>query len=413
MDTYFEKSEYITRQVEKIIQSLQNYITRNNLSSDDSVMITQWIKRQQLVYLTLYKDNILIYSSVNPDIEFASSDEAISEIYEWQTYYDVWFSDGMVLVSIYGVYEYRFYLVAILIEGLIAVVVFFVILLAGIKRYINYIKMLEKEIHILEGGDLNYKMTIRGQDELSVLALSIEEMRKSLSRKNSQNEEIFKSNINLITEMSHDLRTPLTTQMIYLELLKNKKYKDEKQLEYYIEKSLDKAYTMKSLSDNMFEYFLMAKGDSVELEKPRSVQDIFYELLSDTVLFLQQKGYKVQTILGFKYDYICVKMDYIVRIFDNIVSNISKYADMDKNIIVSFNYEKNKVGITFSNGIKSEKERAYSTQLGVRNICKMMEKMNGKCVIKQIDSIYKITLWFPVVERKEESIKKKSGKVKN
>ena len=413
MDTYFEKSEYITRQEEKIIQSLQNYITRNNLSSDDSVMITQWIKRQQLVYLTLYKDNILIYSSVNPDIEFASSDEAISEIYEWQTYYDVWFSDGMVLVSIYGVYEYRFYLVAILIEGLIAVVVFFVILLAGIKRYINYIKMLEKEIHILEGGDLNYKMTIRGQDELSVLALSIEEMRKSLSRKNSQNEEIFKSNINLITEMSHDLRTPLTTQMIYLELLKNKKYKDEKQLEYYIEKSLDKAYTMKSLSDNMFEYFLMAKGDSVELEKPRSVQDIFYELLSDTVLFLQQKGYKVQTILGFKYDYICVKMDYIVRIFDNIVSNISKYADMDKNIIVSFNYEKNKVGITFSNGIKSEKERAYSTQLGVRNICKMMEKMNGKCVIKQIDSIYKITLWFPVVERKEESIKKKSGKVKN
>ncbi len=413
MDTYFEKSEYITRQEEKIIQSLQNYITRNNLSSDDSVMITQWIKRQQLVYLTLYKDNILIYSSVNPDIEFASSDEAISEIYEWQTYYDVWFSDGMVLVSIYGVYEYRFYLVAILIEGLIAVVVFFVILLAGIKRYINYIKMLEKEIHILEGGDLNYKMTIRGQDELSVLALSIEEMRKSLSRKNSQNEEIFKSNINLITEMSHDLRTPLTTQMIYLELLKNKKYKDEKQLEYYIEKSLDKAYTMKSLSDNMFEYFLMAKDDSVELEKPRSVQDIFYELLSDTVLFLQQKGYKVQTILGFKYDYICVKMDYIVRIFDNIVSNISKYADMDKNIIVSFNYEKNKVGITFSNGIKSEKERAYSTQLGVRNICKMMEKMNGKCVIKQIDSIYKITLWFPVVERKEESIKKKSGKVKN
>ena len=166
-------------------------------------------------------------------------------------------------------------------------------------------------------------------------------------------------------------------------------------------------------TDNMFEYFLMAKGDSVELEKPRSVQDIFYELLSDTVLFLQQKGYKVQTILGFKYDYICVKMDYIVRIFDNIVSNISKYADMDKNIIVSFNYEKNKVGITFSNGIKSEKERAYSTQLGVRNICKMMEKMNGKCVIKQIDSIYKITLWFPVVERKEESIKKKSGKVKN
>ena len=49
-------------------------------------------------------------------------------------------------------------------------------------------------------------------------------------------EKIVQVNQRMITEMSHDLRTPLTTVMIYTEILKNKKYKDEEQKLRYIDK---------------------------------------------------------------------------------------------------------------------------------------------------------------------------------
>ena len=61
----------------------------------------------------------------------------------------------------------------------------------------------------------------------------------------------------MITEMSHDLRTPLTSLLIYTEILGKEAVKDPQQLMEYVRKIEKKARQIKRLSDNIFEYALI------------------------------------------------------------------------------------------------------------------------------------------------------------
>lgn len=84
----------------------------------------------------------------------------------------------------------------------------------------KYISKLSDEIAILEGGSLDYKITIKGKDELAALAEGLENMRISFCNMIEQEAEITSENNRIITEMSHDLRTPVTSMMLYTEILK-------------------------------------------------------------------------------------------------------------------------------------------------------------------------------------------------
>ena len=89
--------------------------------------------------------------------------------------------------------------------------------------------------------------------------------------------------------MSHDLRTPVTSIMLYTEILKKGKYKDEKQLLEYIEKIDRKAHAMKQLTENLFEYSLVTGENEIELEKAEQYEVIFYDLFSETCSYLEER----------------------------------------------------------------------------------------------------------------------------
>lgn len=76
----------------------------------------------------------------------------------------------------------------------------------------------------------------------------------------------------MITDMSHDLRTPLTSIMIYTEILKKKKYKDEEQMQEYIEKIEQKTQRIKQLSERIFEYSLVTSEMEVALSEPNGLK---------------------------------------------------------------------------------------------------------------------------------------------
>ena len=71
----------------------------------------------------------------------------------------------------------------------------------------------------LEGGNLDYKITVSGKNELSSLAKGLDDMRIAFKEKNDNEIQMLKANKRIITEMSHDLRTPLTSVMLYSDIL--------------------------------------------------------------------------------------------------------------------------------------------------------------------------------------------------
>ena len=114
------------------------------------------------------------------------------------------------------------------------------------------------------------------------------------------------------------------------------------------------------------------------------------------VIFLHSSNFCVNTdAIEWKDVKLRVNADYISRIFNNILSNIQKYADSSSDIILSCLYERNRVGIMVTNKMLSRDGDVKGTGIGTKNIELMMRKMNGKMKIVEEQGNYKIVIWFP------------------
>ncbi len=180
----------------------------------------------------------------------------------------------------------------------------------------NYILKLSEEIELLEGGSLDYKITVKGKDELTALAEGLDNMRLSFRSLIKREADIVRENQKVITEMSHDIRTPVTSIMLYTEIIKTGKYKDEVHLKEYIEKIDKKAHRMKQLTEHLYEYTLVTGTTEMVLEEPEYYEVLFYDLFSETCSYLRQKGFTIELGMEWVDKKLRICTDYIWRIID-------------------------------------------------------------------------------------------------
>lgn len=307
------------------------------------------------------------------------------------------FSDGKADVLLYGFYDYQFYNYAFIAELILAFLLLLGITLLGIRKTIRYILRLSQEIKILEGGDLNYPITVSGHDELSRLAQGLDSMRQSFYEQTENEKQLTMANQRMVTEMSHDLRTPLTSIMLYTEILLKGKYKDDTQLMEYIAKIDQKARRLKQLSDHLFEYSLVTGEDKIELGEPALFRNVFYDILSEMSFGIGQRGFWLEPDFLWKECFVRVNQDYIVRIFDNLTSNILKYGDKKHAVSIRTVYSGQSAGFVIRNCKAVLDEKTESTRIGIRNIVKMMEKQGGQAVVEQSETEFVLSLYFPCI----------------
>ena len=304
-------------------------------------------------------------------------------------------------------------------EILLAVILLVVIMILGMRKPVRYIGRLKEECEILGSGDLDYQVTVQGKNELSLLARGLDNMRIALRESNEKEAELTAANRRMITEMSHDLRTPLTSLLIYTEILGKEAVKDPQQLMEYVRKIEKKARQIKRLSDNIFEYALITEETEAKLGEPQTLWSLFYDPLSEMTAYLEERGYTVelQTNWGPASSsdsggdsrpdddsasdgrQIRVNEEYINRIMDNIVSNIEKYADKSMPVRTEVVYTEEYGGLAFQNGTacdaRDRRKTEGSTNIGLHNVEKMMKNMNGYCRIEQTERTFEISLMFP------------------
>ena len=397
VENYYASSGYEKMQDQKYLSRLQSYISENQVSYKDTEKLKKWVKKQQILILRVYVNDKKVFDSDYPDKELWEEDIESDE-YDWETYYSVKFADGTARIGIIGFYEYQLYTYVFVTELASSFVLFLALVLLGIRKKMKYISKLSDEIEILEGGSLDYKISVKGKDELSVLAEGLENMRLSFLDMINQETQMVSENNRIITEMSHDLRTPITSIMLYAEILKKGNYKNERQQMEYLEKIDKKARRMKQLTDHLFEYALVSGGKEIELESPETCEVIFYDLLSETCSYLMQKGFETDFQVEWPEKNMRVYTEYIVRILDNISSNIIKYADPQYKICISSVCEGNMIGFGFENRVLLLEEKNDSTGVGLQSIKNMMKKMYGDCRIMQENEHFSIKILFPCTD---------------
>lgn len=407
---WFSRTEVQQHATQKQVQELQSYVTEHHLASTDVKELTDWSHKRRYTLLELYRGQTMIYSSFAPKdgmISFLPQNGTSNQnpgvlvdktdFYDWLPCYTLTFADGEVSAMLYYNGFNTYYGTGCEILLSLCILWWFPSLfLLHCRRIVRYVVQLSEEIQAMEGGDLDHPITIRGSDEITTLASCLDSMRVTLRQQQEEEAQASAKVKNLITEMSHDLRTPLTTLLLYTEIVRSRKYENDAQKDDYLNKIDTKARQLKQLSDNLFEYALVTRDTVVTLDPPAYFSRIFEEPLAEMVDTLQQRGFACALDLGSEDLMLTVKMQYIRRVFDNITSNAIKYADPGREISVTFLKEEKWVGLRFANHVLPGQHREESTQVGLTSIETMMEKMNAVCRVEQGTEQFAITLLFPI-----------------
>ena len=410
---YNNHSDIQQRSIVRQVERFQKYVTAQEISAKDTRAIDDWVGQQSFLLMNIYRGHRMLYSNFSfsfgdgPDEEqepgsnfsFSfgdGSDEERESGESWQEFYLVQFSDGPAQVQLFCNVVLNWWVLFSKLLIVFCVGVFLVVFWFACRRIVKYIIQLSEEIQAMEGGDLDHPITVQGSDELTTLASSLDSMRLTLRQQHEDEAAAAAKVKNLITEMSHDLRTPLTTLLLYTEILRHRKYETTAQAEDYLTKIDTKARQLKQLSDNLFEYALVTRDTVAVLDPPARFSQIFEEPLTEMVGELQERGFACALELGEEDDTLAVKEQYVRRILDNITSNLLKYADPAQDISVRFVKENGKAGLAFENAVLPGQHRTDSTKVGLTSIETMMEKMHAACRIEQSGELFCITLLFPI-----------------
>ncbi len=301
------------------------------------------------------------------------------------------FANGSAQVMIYNYERTLFIYPFLVVCFLLSVSLFLVIVLFFLNRKMRQILILKDEILTMSSGDLSHAVPDFGENEIGILASELNLLRESLSDNIQKEQESRKANQDLITALSHDLRTPLTVLHGYLEVLKLKR--NPKSQEEYLDRCLKKTEDIKELTDRMFEYALVAE----ETETPDITwisTDFIQQCLSENCDYIRLAGFAYDLSQPETSGVLLSDKTMLKRIFNNLFSNILKYGDKRDNVIVTAELKKEMFYIIISNSVKSGRSSSDSNNIGMKNVRKMIELLDGQMDVKQEDETFVIRLGF-------------------
>jgi len=387
---YVRDSHFVKKETASVINSLQSYVNENKITIRNIQKLEDWSRSEKYMHLIVFHQGEIIFDS---DI---SKEMTIASGTIYAPNYFIAFPDYAAPIYLDSFYEYRFYDIAVFVELVISFFLFTSIVVFFVARHLRYIRQIVFGIEVLEGGNLEYEIPVRGNDELALLAGSLNEMRKVFLWKNDRGTEDSRLGIKDLAVISHDLRTPMTTLILFIEIIKTKKDMSEEEMDYYIQKLSVIANKIRVLAENLEDFTSEDWQYSVALDSPRPVTDILQEVSSEAILFLEERGFTIKRKNRMKSECIRVNNHFIYRILDNVVSNIDRYADHEDPVIIETKREGEMVSITFINTIAGNPVPMKTSKLGLSLIKEMMLKMNGLCSPSQHSNRFMLKLTFPL-----------------
>lgn len=392
---FFIDNTSIIQSTDEAIESLQKNITNKKISKQDRKKILNEMKKYKYLTMQLYDDNGSYFadhfSPLEKNVYIQTTSLSVMLYFPEFEFYTLKFYDGEYNLTVYpyqGVWFMGVYLICIII---LCCLVFIIVIMRFVNKKIKFVYMIEDEMKLMESGDYTHPIIYRGKDELSDLAKQVNELRVILKRNIQSEKEAKEANHDLVTAMSHDLRTPLTSLLGYLDILDMKIYKNNFQRDSYIKKCKLKAEQIKEMSDRLFMHFMIyAQDEDITLVSITSNQ--FNAMIEEFGLELIDTGFEIDLQIEEHQYNILADMTLWHRILDNLISNIRKYAC---GIIKIHLYKENQnIILKVSNEIK-ERGNEESSKIGLKSIKKMISDMNGNMNVVKKNNEFSIIIQIP------------------
>jgi signal transduction histidine kinase len=211
--------------------------------------------------------------------------------------------------------------------SLLAAVLAFVVLFYWMTRKkMRSIEELADGMTQIARGNLEHRVAERSKDEIGSLATHINLMAGELQRTIEEERRAERTKNELITNVSHDLRTPLTLIMGYLRLLKDKNYEGPEQAEQYLQISYGKAEKLKQLIEDLFEYTKLSNHDVPLRLETVSLNELIEQLAEELVTVAENERLFLSRSLPAEKVYVRMDPDKMIRVFENLLTNAIKYS---------------------------------------------------------------------------------------
>ncbi|NFE39729.1 HAMP domain-containing histidine kinase [Clostridium botulinum] len=246
----------------------------------------------------------------------------------------------ILLVIVLGIHN-------IIIASIVAII-YIILLIRYLFKKADYLNEILKATEEMSYGNLDYVIKENGESALGKIAHNINNIKDGYKKSLEEQVKSERLKTELITNVSHDLKTPLTSIINYIDLLK-KEDLSKNEINGYISVLDRKSKRLKSLIEDLFEASKMSSG-AVEL----NIEKInVTALLKQSIAEFEEKITKSSLELKFKYDnnktYANLDGKKTWRVFENLINNIIKYSQPNTRVYIDLIETNTKIIITMKN----------------------------------------------------------------
>lgn len=321
-------AELVKQHEQSLRNSLTDFVEFNQISASDTWRFHNWLDGQNSVKLIVQRQGETLFSSFDSDVDATmEAPRAIDPESAAGRTFEFMLEDGPAVGTVYYLYQDETAAVFRFIAALAAVLLFIALTVLWVKRQSGRISKLTNAVELFSVRNYIKTTESTGRDEIAALGSGLERYRLDRLHQISQDEQARMENEKLIRNMAHDLRTPLTALIGYLDILEKEiSHEEERQLTF-LESAKDKAAQLRGMTNNVFEHFFI---------RPEEIRDVL--VLMDGQVFqaqitdlihsdLEALGYTLETELSLEPFKIRIDIQMIDRILNNLMTNISNYGD--------------------------------------------------------------------------------------
>lgn len=193
---------------------------------------------------------------------------------------------------------------------------------------------LKKATQNIKEGNLDFVLDVEGKDEFSELCQDFEEMRRRLKESTEEKSLMEKENRELISNISHDLKTPITAVKGYVEGIMDGVADTQEKMDRYVRTIYNKTNEMDHLINELTFYSKIDTNRIPYTFNKLNVEDYFEDCSEEVGLELETRGIELVYANYVEKDVMVIADgEQIRRVIHNIISNAIKYMDKPKGII--------------------------------------------------------------------------------
>ena len=217
------------------------------------------------------------------------------------------------------------------------------------KRKMKQIEAMAQGVNEIAKGNLAYRIKQQGQDEIALLTENINYMAEDLMIQMEKERQVERQKNELITNVSHDLRTPLTSILGYLHLLLDGKFENEEQRNEYVKIAFSKSEQLENLIEDLFAYTKLTDGNFI-LDRQDVCINKFLDQLIDEIT-PQAEKHDLSIVKSFPDEplYAFVDLEQTVRLFENLLMNAINYSKDNGDIQVFLKAYQHNLEISIAN----------------------------------------------------------------